>query len=117
MEDRSLPYGGNCGFLPGPDLRLTIWGKLWVSSLIEEALEFAWRRSLVGGLCRRGKFWSALFQESDLGTFWIRTWLGYRIPLRTLLPLLVLVKRLFLSGKSISGSITYLLTILHLLLI
>ena len=43
--------------------------------------------------------------------------MGYRIPVRTLPPSLVLVKRLFLSGKSISGNITHLLTILHLLLI
>ncbi len=43
--------------------------------------------------------------------------MGYRIPVRTLPPSLVLVKRLFLSVKSIAGNITYLLTILHLLLI
>ncbi len=27
-------------------------GKLWVSSLVGEALEFLWPRSLVGGICR-----------------------------------------------------------------
>ncbi len=52
-----------------------------------------------------------LFRESDLGIFWIWTWLGYRIPVNTLSPSLVLVKRLFLSGKFIPGNITYLLTI------
>ena len=37
--------------------------------------------------------------------------MGYRIPGMTLPPSLVLVKRLFLSVKSISCNITYLLTI------
>ncbi len=35
----------------------------------------------------------------------MRTWLGHRIPVRTLPPSLVLVKRLFLSDKSISGNV------------
>ncbi len=39
----------------------------------------------------------------------MRTWLGYHIPVTTLPPSLVLVKRLFLSGKSISDNILYLL--------
>ncbi len=47
----------------------------------------------------------------------MRTWLGYCIPVRTLPPSLVLVKRLFLSGKSISDNMIYLLIILQLLLI
>ena len=57
---------------------------------------------------------SVLFRESDLGTFWIRTWLGYRIPERTSPPSLVLIRRLFRSVKSISGNIKYLFTIFTL---
>ncbi len=40
--------------------------------------------------------------------------MGYRIPGRTLPSSLVLFKRIFLSGKFISGNITYLLTIFTL---
>ncbi len=40
--------------------------------------------------------------------------MGYRIPVRTLPPSLVLVKRLFLSVKFIPGNIMYLLTIFTL---
>ena len=67
---------------------------MWVSSPIGETLEFSWPRSLLGdsgGPC----FERAILELSGYGC-----WFGYRIPVRTLTPSLVLVERLLHTGKS-----------------